>query len=126
MRRRDLLLGAGPLVLLVGCSQPDNRPAIIVGNAAPRRYKGAELDPARSYTLPETDLLDTSGASYNLRTGIAASPVTSPVTLLFFGYSNCPDVCTGIIADIATARNRIGRRSHGEGSHRRGHHRPRP
>ncbi|MGV8848573.1 MAG: hypothetical protein ACOH16_03410 [Propionibacteriaceae bacterium] len=35
MRRRDLFLGAGPLVLLVGCSQPDNRPAIIVGNAAP-------------------------------------------------------------------------------------------
>lgn len=107
MRRRDLLLGAGSLALLVGCSQPDDRPAIIVGNATPGKYKGAELDPGRSYTLPETILLDTSGASYNLRTGTAASPVTAPITLLFFGYSNCPDVCTGIIADIATARNRM-------------------
>jgi protein SCO1/2 len=107
VRRRDLLLGAGSLALLVGCSQPDDRPAIIVGNATPGKYKGAELDPGRSYMLPETILLDTSGASYNLRTGTAASPVTAPITLLFFGYSNCPDVCTGIIADIATARNRM-------------------
>jgi protein SCO1/2 len=52
-------------------------------------------------------LLDSSGAPYNLRTGTAAAPVTAPVTLLFFGYSNCPDVCTGIIADVATARNRM-------------------
>ncbi len=30
-----------------------------------------------------------------------------PATALFFGYSNCPDVCTGILADMATARNRM-------------------
>ncbi len=107
MRRRDLLLGAGSLALLAGCSQPDDRPALITGNATPGTYKGAELDPARSYTLPDTILLDSSGASYHLRSGTAAAPVTAPVTLLFFGYSNCPDVCTGIIADVATARNRM-------------------
>lgn len=107
MRRRDLLLGGGALALLAACSQPDDRPALITGTTTPGRYKGAELDPARSYTLPDTVLLDSSGAPYNLRTGTAAAPVTAPVTLLFFGYSNCPDVCTGIIADVATARNRM-------------------
>lgn len=107
MRRRDLLLGAGSLALLAGCSQPDTRPIVILGSSTPGRYKGAELDPARSYTLPDTALTDVTGAPYKLVTGTAASPVTAPVTLLFFGYSNCPDVCTGIIADIATARNRM-------------------
>ncbi len=107
MRRRDLLLGGGALALLAACSQPDDRPALITGTATSGRYKGAELDPARSYTLPDTVLLDSSGAPYNVRTGTAAAPVTAPVTLLFFGYSNCPDVCTGIIADVATARTRM-------------------
>jgi protein SCO1/2 len=105
VRRRDLLL-TGSLALLAACTQPD-RPVAIIGSSTPGRYKGAELDPARSYSLPDTVLLDSTGVSYNLRSGTSASSVTAPVTVLFFGYSNCPDVCTGIIADIATARNRM-------------------
>lgn len=107
MRRRELLLGAGSLALLAGCATPDDRPALVVNSASKGAYKGAELDPARAYPLPETVLLDTSGASYNVRTGSTAKPVTAPVTILFFGYSNCPDVCTGILADMATSRNRM-------------------
>jgi protein SCO1/2 len=105
VRRRDLLL-TGSLALLAACTQPD-RPVAIIGSSTPGRYKGAELDPARSYSLPDTVLLDSTGVSYNLRSGTSASSVTAPVTVVFFGYSNCPDVCTGIIADIATARNRM-------------------
>lgn len=107
MRRRELLTWTGALALLAGCTAPDNRPALITASGTQGRYKGAELDPARSYALPDTMLTDTSGAPYSVRTGSSAHPVTAPVTILFFGYSNCPDVCTGILADVATARNRM-------------------
>ena len=29
------------------------------------------------------------------------------VVALFFGYTNCPDVCPGILADMATAKRRL-------------------
>ena len=32
---------------------------------------------------------------------------TSAVTLVFFGYSNCPDVCSLVLADIASALTRL-------------------
>ena len=42
------------------------------------------------------------GQSYNL----ASSP-SKPVTLLFFGYTNCPDVCIAVLSDIALALQRM-------------------
>jgi protein SCO1/2 len=106
--RRSLFTSAAAVALLAGCASPGpDRPAIISGTAASGLYRGAQLDPARSYDLPDVSLTDTSGAPYNLRTGNDSSPATEPVTALFFGYSNCPDVCTGILADMATARNRM-------------------
>ena len=108
MKRRSLFTSAAALAFLAGCASPtSDRPAIISGTSSTGAYRGAELDPARAYDLPDISLTDTSGAAYNLRTGNAASPVPEPMTALFFGYSNCPDVCTGILADMATARNRM-------------------
>jgi len=108
VRRRSLLTSAAAVAFLAACASPDSsRPAIISGTSPTGPYRGAELDPARSYSLPDVSLIDTSGGAYNLRTGTAAAAVSEPVTVLFFGYSNCPDVCTGILADIATARNRM-------------------
>ena len=108
MRRRSLFTSAAALAFLAGCASPtSDRPAIISGTEQTGPYRGAQLDPARSYDLPDVTLTDTTGATYNLRTGSSAAPVTEPVTALFFGYSNCPDVCTGILADMATARNRM-------------------
>ena len=108
MRRRSLLTSAAAVAFLAACASPDSsRPAIISGTSPTGPYRGAELDPARSYSLPDVSLIDTSGGAYNLRTGTAAAAVSEPVTVLFFGYSNCHDVCTGILADIATARNRM-------------------
>jgi len=108
VRRRSLFTSAAALAFLAGCASPgSDRPVIISGTSASGPYRGAQLDPARSYDLPDVSLTDTSGAAYNIRTGNTASPVTEPVTALFFGYSNCPDVCTGILADMATARNRM-------------------
>jgi len=108
VRRRSLFTSAAAIAFLAGCASPtSDRPAIISGTARTGAFGGAELDPARSYNLPDVSLTDTSGAAYNLRTGTAAVAVTEPVTVVFFGYSDCPDVCTAILADIATARNRM-------------------
>ena len=108
MKRRSLFTSAAGIAFLAGCASPtSDRPALISGTSQSGAYRGSQLDPARSYDLPDISLTDTSGAAYNLRTGNAASPVTAPATALFFGYSNCPDVCTGILADMATARNRM-------------------
>jgi len=108
VKRRSLFTSAAALAFLAGCASPtSDRPAIISGTSQTGPYRGAELDPARSYDLPDVSLTDTSGSAYNIRTGTAAAAVSEPVTVVFFGYSNCPDVCTGILADIATARNRM-------------------
>ncbi|HSN11349.1 MAG TPA: SCO family protein [Propionibacteriaceae bacterium] len=105
MRRRSLLTSAAALAFLAGCASPGpDRPAIVSSRNPTGPYRGDELDPARSYDLPDVTLTDTSGAPYNLRTGAAPGQT---VTALFFGYSNCPDVCTGILADMATARNKM-------------------
>ena len=63
-------------------------------------HGGASLP--KPYSMPDQTLTDTSGHSYNLRT----SP-SKPVTLLFFGYTHCPDVCIGVLSEVATALNRM-------------------
>jgi protein SCO1/2 len=56
----------------------------------------------RPYQMPDLTLTDTSGHRFSLRDATSA-----PVTLVFFGYTNCPDVCSLVMADIATAVNRL-------------------
>ncbi|WP_448642847.1 SCO family protein [Geodermatophilus sp. URMC 63] len=59
-------------------------------------YAGIDLrDP---YQRPSFTLTDTSGASYDFASATAGRP-----TLLFFGYTNCPDVCPSTMADVALA-----------------------
>jgi protein SCO1/2 len=47
---------------------------------------------------PAITLTDTAGTSYNI-----ASSNRGKVTLVYFGYTHCPDVCPTTMADIATA-----------------------
>ena len=47
---------------------------------------------------PTFTLTDTSGASFNFGTQTAGV-----ATLLFFGYTNCPDICPATMADIGLA-----------------------
>lgn len=84
--------------MLAGCAADDGAPAK-VGNLDDG-FAGTAVNGA--FSLPDVTLTDTSGKPYNMRT----SP-TTPVVVLFFGYSNCPDVCSGILSDLATARRRL-------------------
>jgi protein SCO1 len=60
------------------------------------QYAGIDLvDP---YQRPSFTLSDTSGAPYDFRAATAGKP-----TMLFFGYTDCPDICPTTLADAAVA-----------------------
>ena len=106
MRRRTLpgahLLLLGLLLgLVVGCTAPVKETAIVRAQSDPGGYRGGASLP-EPYRMPNQTLTDTAGRPYNLST----SP-SKPVTLMFFGYTHCPDVCVGVLSDVATALMRM-------------------
>lgn len=82
-----LALAAG---LLAGCGEdePD------------AEFHGAVLE--QQYVVPETPLTDTDGASYSL-----AEDTDKRLTMVFFGYTNCPDICQVVMSSLASAMTRI-------------------
>ena len=95
-----ILVGA---LILSGCSDPaagtedhDHAAAPAVVEAPADRYAG--LDLAEPYRRPTFTLTDTTGAAYDFKAATTGRP-----TLLFFGYTNCPDVCPTTMADVAVA-----------------------
>jgi protein SCO1/2 len=98
-----LLLSAG--LALAGCSGPatadggtghDHSSAPAAVEAPEDTYAG--LDLAEPYRRPSFTLTDTSGADFDFRAATGGRP-----TLLFFGYTRCPDVCPTTMADVAVA-----------------------
>jgi protein SCO1/2 len=85
------------LIALAGCkdSQVVRHPAKDTNG-----LRGATLD--HPYTIPSTTFTDTGGNEFNLVTS-----TRKPVTLFFFGYTNCPDVCNAVLADIASALTKL-------------------
>jgi protein SCO1 len=82
-----LLLLIAALALLVACG--------------PYRFRsGTLLEPADP--APAVALTDTQGAPFRL------SEQRGALTLLFFGFTNCPDVCPTTLADLAAARKQLG------------------
>ena len=57
---------------------------------------------AQPYRVPRVTLTDTAGDAYALR-----RDTTQPLTLAFFGYTHCPDICQLVMADIASAMTRL-------------------
>lgn len=78
-------------VLLTGCAKSD---------LATQGFNGSELKDA--WTVPGTGLRDTDGAAYSL-----AADTDKPVTLVFFGYTNCPDICSMVLANLTGALARL-------------------
>jgi protein SCO1 len=94
------LLALGVLLLISACTAAPTAP---VGQrvADPGGYTGGSSLPD-PYPMPEVSLTDTSGRPYNLST----TP-SKPVTLLFFGYTHCPDVCIAVLSDVSLALQRL-------------------
>ena len=61
---------------------------------------GAVLD--QPYVVPATPLMDTDGASYSL-----ADSTDKRLTLVFFGYTHCPDICPLVMSTLASAVGRL-------------------
>lgn len=105
-RNAALLLAAVALLALAGCSGGDKEKADNPGGAVirttqdPNGLRGATLD--RPYSMPAATLTDTGGNPFNLVTS-----TKKPVTLVFFGYTNCPDVCPTVMADVASALTKL-------------------
>jgi protein SCO1 len=76
-----LLMGA----LLAACSK-----------SAADTFAGAVLP--RPYHVPATELRDTSGRPYSL-----AASTDKRLTMVFFGYTHCPDECPTTMATLASA-----------------------
>lgn len=75
------------------------------GEGAERRlqetgYRGVTLEPA--VPRPDFTLTDTKGDPFSFR-----DRTEGGVTLLYFGYTNCPDVCPAQMANLAAALHRL-------------------
>ncbi len=101
MRRLAALLAALALVV-AGCSgaSHSSTPSDLTDQGGGGRYEGFGLTPAQP--RPSFTLTDTSGKRYAFGTRTAGHP-----TLLFFGYTRCPDVCPTTMADAATALRKV-------------------
>jgi len=77
-----VLLGA----MVLGCTRPDDRAVAFASDGAAHGLRGRVL-PA---PLPKPDLVltDANGEPFDLR-----RETDGYLTLLFFGYTSCPDIC---------------------------------
>jgi protein SCO1/2 len=95
-------------LLLAACSSPSRSGAGAAASAselndhnANSTFSGLGLDPAQprpNFTLTESG----TGKAFSFGTATAGKP-----TLLYFGYTNCPDVCPTTMADIAVALSKV-------------------
>jgi protein SCO1/2 len=79
---------------LVGCGSSDDGPAVTgVSTSDDDGYLGIKLD--QPYVVPDIALTDTAGKPFDLAT-------QTKRTLVFFGYTNCPDICQVVMSTIAS------------------------
>jgi len=97
------VLAAVAVFTLAGCGasdsggSADNGAAVIV-SATPK--PGTVLNPP--FEKPDMVLTDTHGKKYDLVKETAGKP-----TLIYFGYTHCPDVCPTTMSDIAIAKSKL-------------------
>lgn len=92
--RRTLALVLLGLALAACSSGP--APTFSAAPTPQGTYRGTELDPAQP--RPTFSLTDTAGRPYDFAARTRGVP-----TLLFFGFTHCPDVCPTTMADTAAA-----------------------
>jgi protein SCO1/2 len=61
---------------------------------------GHRLDPP--FPVSATPLTDTDGQPYSL-----TKDTDKPLTLVFFGYSHCPDICQTVMSNLGSAMTRL-------------------
>jgi protein SCO1/2 len=98
--RRAALAGCALLVgILAACSSAapaKTLPSQLNDQSGGGTYQGVGLDPAQP--RPSFTLTDMTGKPFPFGERTAGHP-----TLLYFGYTTCPDVCPATMADISLA-----------------------
>ncbi|MFI6344923.1 SCO family protein [Streptomyces sp. NPDC050560] len=97
-----LLLAAAALTLTAcgGGNGDDDGSAPAKVETTTRQRPVTVLD--QPYTKPDLVLTDTHGRKYDLRKETAGHP-----TLIYFGYTHCPDVCPLTMSNIAVAKQAL-------------------
>ncbi|MFF0725135.1 SCO family protein [Streptomyces sp. NPDC004134] len=97
-------LAAAAALTLTACGSDSGddsaKPAVEISGGSSK--PGVVLDTPKE--KPDLVLTDTEGEEYDLVAETAGKP-----TLLFFGYTNCPDVCPTTMSDIAIAKQKLPR-----------------
>jgi protein SCO1 len=84
---------------VAGCGGSGDAPPVSVASSDDDGYHGTHLD--SPYVVPQVTLSDDEGAPYSL----ADDP--APLKVVFFGYTNCPDICQAVMSTIASAVSRL-------------------
>jgi protein SCO1 len=97
-------LVAAAALTLSACSSgdgSDRKTNAVAEVSTPKDNKpGTVLD--QPFTKPDLVLTDTRGEQYDLRERTKGKP-----TLIFFGYTNCPDICPLTMSNLAIAKKQL-------------------
>jgi protein SCO1/2 len=100
-RRTFLALSAAAATaVLAGCSSDSQAAPAKVSPTPAGAYKGQSFPTPRP--RPTFTLTDTSGVRYDFGTQTKGHP-----TLLYFGYTNCPDICPTTMASFGVALQQV-------------------
>jgi protein SCO1 len=96
------LLAAATFTLSACGSGPDSSdsPVSVVSEDTGSEKAAIVLD--KPFEKPDLVLTDTQGKKYDLREETKGRP-----TLIYFGYTNCPDVCPLTMNNIAVAKKQL-------------------
>jgi protein SCO1/2 len=106
-RRRSMLAGLATLCLAAGLTACDNKPGTAAGASA-----GTSAPPL----VTKFNAVDITGADYAHKLSLpdfdgharTLADFKGKVVYVFFGFTQCPDVCPTTMAELAEVRRRLG------------------
>ncbi|MFF9406108.1 SCO family protein [Streptomyces anandii] len=91
---------AAATMTLSACDSGGGKPVVSVSEDSAQHRAVTVLD--QPFEKPDLVLTDTHGEKYDLRKETAGRP-----TLLYFGYTHCPDICPLTMNNIAVAKKAL-------------------